>query len=69
MGPVFRNLFRRSGKPAARDLPVARGGCIRGRDSDMTSKKTLYLANPYGFFLQQRAGRGWQAGPPERPVR
>ena len=22
----------------------------------MTSKKTLYLANPYGFSLQQRAG-------------
>ena len=22
----------------------------------MTSKKTLYLANPYGFSMQQRAG-------------
>ena len=26
---------------------------------DMTSKKTLYLANPYGFSLQQRGGR-WE---------
>ena len=25
-------------------------------DSNMTPKKTLYLANPYGFSLQQRAG-------------
>ena len=23
---------------------------------DMTSKKTLYLVNPYGFSLQQRGG-------------
>ena len=29
---------------------------LKYRASHMTSKKTLYLANPYGFSLQQRAG-------------
>ena len=29
---------------------------LENKNSGMTSKKTLYLANPYGFSLQQRAG-------------